>query len=124
MNAILKTIFLPLGVGVFAGIMSGLCGVGGGIVMVPCFTYLLGMDQKSAIATSMAVILPTAIMGASRFSQFGLINWKICLPTAIGAVLAAFFATAKAKELSNDSLTKIFAVVMILVGVSMFFKKG
>ena len=120
----MKAIFLPLGIGLLSGVMAGLCGVGGGIVMVPCFTYLLGMDQKAAIATSMAVIVPTAIVSVSRSAQYGAVQWKIMIPTAIGAVLAAYFATAKARELSNDSLTKIFAVLMIAVGVSMFFKKN
>lgn len=120
----MKAILLPLGIGLFAGVMAGLCGVGGGIVMVPCFTFLLGMEQKAAIATSMAVILPTAIMSVSRFAHFGMIQWNIFLPTAIGAITAAFFATEWAKKMSNEHLTKVFAVLMILVGVSMFFKKG
>lgn len=120
----MKAILIALGIGAFAGIMAGLCGVGGGIVMVPAFTFLLGMEQKAAIATSMAVIFPTSFMAIYRFNEMGHIQWNLALPVAIGAVLAAWFATGWVKQLSNDQLTKIFAVLMIAVGISMLFKKG
>lgn len=119
-----KALFLPLGIGLFAGSMAGLCGVGGGIVMVPAFTYLLGMEQKAAVATSMAVIVPTSLMAVGRFSQAGLVQWNIFWPTAIGAIFAAYFATGWMRKLNNEQLTKIFAVLMILVGISMLFKKS
>lgn len=120
----MKLLLLPLGIGLFAGVMAGLCGVGGGIVMVPAFVYLLGLDQKTAIATSMAVIVPTSLMAIGRFQQMGAVNWSLFWPTAIGAVLAAWLATGWVKQLSNEQLTKIFAVLMIAVGISMLFKKG
>jgi uncharacterized protein len=120
----MKLIFLPLGIGLFAGVMAGLCGVGGGIVMVPAFVYLLGMDQKAAIATSMAVIVPTSLMALGRFQQAGLIQWNIFWPTALGAIFAAYFATGWVRKLSNDELTRVFAVLMILVGISMLCKKA
>ncbi len=120
----MKTFLLPLAIGCFAGIMAGLCGVGGGIVMVPAFVYLLGMEQKAAIATSMAVIVPTSIMAIARFQQAGYVHWHIFWPTAIGAVAAAWLATGWVRKLSNDQLTKVFALLMILVGISMLFKKA
>lgn len=120
----MKLLLLPLGIGLFAGIMAGLCGVGGGIVMVPAFSFLLGMDQKTAVATSMAVIVPTSLMAIARFQQAGYVNWQVFWPTAIGAVAAAWLATGWVRKMSNDQLTKIFAVLMILVGISMLFKKS
>lgn len=120
----MKLILVPLAIGLFAGVMAGLCGVGGGIVMVPAFAYLLGMEQKAAIATSMAVIVPTSLMAIARFQQAGLVQWNIFWPTALGAILAAWLATGWVKKLGNDQLTKVFAVLMILVGISMLFKKS
>jgi len=120
----MKLILLPLAIGIFAGVMAGLCGVGGGIVMVPAFVYLLGLDQKAALATSMAVIVPTSIMAIARFQQTGLVQWHIFWPTALGAVVAAYFATGWVRKMGNDQLTKVFAVLMILVGISMLFKKA
>ena len=119
----MKLILLPILIGVLAGVIAGLCGVGGGILMVPAFVYLVGLEQKQAIATSMAVIAPTAAMAIFRFSDAGLVQWKIVIPTAIGSVIAALFAVSWAKEMSNHTLTRIFAFVMITVGVSMLFKK-
>ncbi len=120
----MKALLLPLGIGFFAGIMAGLCGVGGGIVMVPAFVYFLGMEQKAAIATSMAVIVPTSLMAIARFQQAGLVQWQVFWPTALGAMAAAWLATGWVRKLSNEQLTKIFAVLMILVGISMLFKKS
>lgn len=120
----MKLVVIPLLIGIFAGVMAGLCGVGGGIVMVPAFTFFLGMEQKAAVATSMAVIVPTAIMAITRFSQAGLVQWNIFLPTAIGAVATAWLATGWLKKLTNDQLTKIFAVMMILIGIFMLLRKN
>ena len=122
--ASMNLILICLGIGVFAGVTAGLCGVGGGLVMVPAFVYFLGMEQKAAVATSMAVIVPTAIMALVRFSQAGLVQWNVFWPTAIAAMATAYLATGWLKKMSNDQLTKVFAVLMILVGVSMLFKKA
>lgn len=103
--------------------MADLCG-GDGIVMVPALAYWLGMEQKAAIATSMAVIVPTSLIAIARFQQAGLVRWHIFRSTALGAVLAAYAATGCVKKISNDQLTKIFAVLMILVGIGMLFKKS
>ena len=120
----MKLILVPLVIGLFAGVMAGLCGVGGGIVMVPAFVFALGMEQKAAVATSMAVIVPTSMSAIWRFNETGFVQWNIFWPTAVGAVVAAWFATGWARQLSNDQLTRIFAMLMILVGISMLFKKG
>ena len=120
----MKVLLIALGIGLLAGVMAGLCGVGGGIVMVPAFVYFLGMEQKAAVATSMAVIVPTSLMAIARFSQAGLVQWNIFWPTAIGAVLTAWLATGWLRKLSNEQLTKIFAVLMIAVGITMLLKKS
>ncbi|MEO0416536.1 MAG: sulfite exporter TauE/SafE family protein [Verrucomicrobiota bacterium] len=120
----MKIIIIGVLIGVLAGVMAGLCGVGGGIVMVPAFVYFLGMEQKQAVATSMAVIVPTAAMAIFRFTGNGLVNWSVVIPAAIGAVIAAAFATEWMKSLSNTTLTRIFGVMLVAVGISMLFKKG
>ncbi|MEM9280357.1 MAG: sulfite exporter TauE/SafE family protein [Verrucomicrobiota bacterium] len=120
----MKLVLLSLGIGLLAGILAGLCGVGGGIVMVPAFVFLLGLEQKEAVATSIAVIVPTALIAIFRFSNAGLVQWNIFWPTAVGAMVAAWFATGWVRKLSNEQLTKIFAVLMIAVGISMLLKKA
>jgi uncharacterized membrane protein YfcA len=104
----MKLLFIPLAIGIFAGITAGLCGVGGGLVMVPAFVFLLGLEQKEAVATSMAVIAPTALLAIGKFTHAGFVKWNIFLPTAIGALAAAWLATDWMKRMSNEQLTRIF----------------
>jgi uncharacterized membrane protein YfcA len=118
-----QTLIIPFLIGAVGGLVAALCGVGGGVVMVPAFVVLLGMDQKQAIATSLAVIAPTAIMTILKHSGNDLVNWKLFFPTAVGACLFAFFAADWVKALSNETLTRIFAGVMIVLGCYMLFRK-
>ncbi len=120
----MKLILIPLLIGVLGGMVAALCGVGGGIIMVPAFVYLLGMEQKQAVATSMAVIAPTALMAITKFTSQNFVQWKVFIPTALGAVIAAYFTADYMKQLSNAQLTRIFAVILIVIGVSMLFKKA
>lgn len=110
--------------GAIAGLLGALCGVGGGIVMVPAFTFALGMGQKQAVATSLAVIVVTAVIATINNTIKGdLIDWKIVALTAIGAATAAWFGSDLMKSLSNEHLTKIFAVTLIAFGIVMLVKK-
>ncbi|MGI8603313.1 MAG: sulfite exporter TauE/SafE family protein [Verrucomicrobiales bacterium] len=112
-------------VGVVSGIAAGFCGVGGGIVMVPAFTQWFGLTQQQAIATSLAVIIPTSIVATTQNARgVGLIDWKLALATAIGACLTAWLAADWMKRLSNITLTRIFAVLLIAVGLRLLFAKG
>lgn len=120
----MKVFLIPLLIGVLAGVATGLCGVGGGIVMVPAFVFLLGLEQKEAVATSVAVIAPTALLALGRFTHSGLVQWNIFWPTVIGAMLTAWLATGWLRKLSNEQLTKIFAILLICVGVMMLFRKA
>jgi uncharacterized membrane protein YfcA len=112
-------IIIALLIGALGGLTAALCGVGGGLIMVPAFVLALGLDQKHAVATSLAVIIPTAFAATAQYARAGLVDWKIVLPTAIGAVLVAYFATDWMKSLSNVVLTRVFAVVLIGVGLRM-----
>lgn len=121
----MKLLIISLLIGVIAGCTAALCGVGGGIIMVPAFKYLLGLDQKQAIATSLAIIIPTALLATVRYSRVAdMIDWKIVAFTAIGACLAAWFATDLMKSLSNPALTKTFAILLIVSGVMMLWAEG
>jgi uncharacterized membrane protein YfcA len=112
-------------VGVFSGIAAGLCGVGGGIVMVPAFTQWLGLTQQQAVATSLAVIIPTSLVATAQNARGpGLIDWRLAAATALGACLTAWFAADWMKRLSNPVLTRIFAVLLILVGLRLLFLKS
>lgn len=120
----MKIIIITLLAGALAGLLGSLCGVGGGIVMVPIFTGLLGLDQKSAVATSLAVIVITSIIATSNnMIKADLIDWKLVSIAAVAVIFSAWFGSDLMKSLSNQQLTKIFAVSLILFGVFMLFKK-
>lgn len=110
---------VPAGIGVTSGVLAALCGVGGGIVMVPAFTMLLGLNQKIAIATSMAVIVPTAIAATAQHVKNGLVDWRVFAATAIAATLTSYFVADYVKQLKNETLTRIFAIVIIVIGTKM-----
>ena len=120
----MKLLFLGSLIGILAGLAGALCGVGGGIIMVPAFTLALGLEQKTAIATSLAVVVISGISGTANhvFSKSDLIDWKLVAVTATGAALAAWFGSDLMRTLSNQQLTRIFGVVMVLVGFPMLLR--
>lgn len=115
---------IPFLIGIASGVLAALCGVGGGVIMVPAFVMLLGLPQKMAVATSMAVIVPTAIAATSQHVKNELIDWKIAIPTAIAATLTSFFVADYVKQFKNETLTRIFAIVIIAFGVMMLVSPG
>lgn len=117
----------PLVIAVLIGIVSGavaaLCGVGGGIIMVPFFVLLLGMEQKVAVATSLAAIVLTALLASARNHGNHFIDWRVALASGIAGATVAWFAADALKHLSNATLNRIFAILLIVVGVRMLFQK-
>lgn len=121
----MKTVLVSLVIGLVAGCTAALCGVGGGLIMVPAFTYLLGLDQKQAVATSLAVIIPTAILTTTKYAKVsGLIDWPVVACTVVGACLAAWFAADWMQEMSSPSLTKGFAVLLVVSGMLMLWAEA
>ncbi|MCH1508353.1 MAG: sulfite exporter TauE/SafE family protein [Akkermansiaceae bacterium] len=120
-----KLLLTCLLVGVVAGLAGALCGVGGGIIMVPAFVLMLGMTQKTAVATSLAVVVVSGLSATANnvTSKSDLIDWKIVGITALGAVVAAWYGSDLMRSLSNQQLTKIFGVLMIVVGARMLIMK-
>jgi len=107
--------------GSFAGLAAALCGVGGGIVMVPVFVHLLGLGQKEAVATSLAAIGLTAVVTSFKNHGNGFIDWNIAIPAALASVVVAWFAADTLKKLSNQTLQVIFAVLLVAVGLHMLY---
>jgi uncharacterized protein len=105
--------------GVFAGVASGLLGVGGGTVMVPFLTLVVGYSQQRAEATSLLVILPTAIVGVLLLRRKGIGDLPRALTTgAIGAAGGALGATL-ALALPSHVLRIVFAAFLGAIGVRM-----
>ena len=120
----MKTFVIAALTGIAAGLLGALCGVGGGIVMGPAFVTALGFEQKKAVATSLAVIVVVAVIATLNNSrQPGLIDWKIVALAAVGAALAAWFGTDLMQKLSNQHLTRLFGVVLLVFGAKMLLGK-
>jgi uncharacterized membrane protein YfcA len=114
-------IFFCCLIGLLMGVLSGLIGIGGGIVAVPAMIYFLGIDPRVAMGTSLAIIVPVALAGAVKRFQQGDVDVIAFVSITIlgigGAILGAWLSS----YLSSVALQRIFAVFMILVGVKMMF---
>ena len=115
----MKIILVAILVGAVGGLVAALCGVGGGIIMVPAFVMALGMAQKSAVATSLAIIGPTAVVATLRnhSANPNLIDWKVFVFAAVAAVVVAFLGSDMMRAMSDERLTRIFGLVLVAVGL-------
>ncbi len=119
----MKTVLLLTSIGLLGGFIGALCGVGGGIIMVPTFVLGLGMDQKKAVATSMAVIVVTGLVATLNHARTpSSIDWRVVAFVAAGSAVASWWGTDLMKQMSNPLLTRVFAIVLILVGIRMLWK--
>ncbi len=116
------TLLTCLAIGIVSGVIAALCGVGGGVVMVPAFVFLLKLEQKTAVATSLAIIIPTALMATTQNARVGLVDWKVAAITAISASLFAYLGAGWLKTMSNDTLTRIFGIVLVVFGLRMLLQ--
>ncbi|MFY8128394.1 MAG: sulfite exporter TauE/SafE family protein [Chitinophagaceae bacterium] len=109
-------------IGFFSGMLSGLVGVGGGIIIVPCLVFFLALTQKQAQGTSLAVLtLPVVFLGMWQYYKNGHIDFKIVVLLAIGFVIGGYFGGKIANKISDDLLKKIFGVVLLLIAIRMLF---
>lgn len=110
-------------IGLVGGVISGLFGVGGGIVLVPAMMFFLGMGIKAAVGTSLVVIIPTAITGALKHHQLGNIDWKIVLALIPTATLGGYLGAWLTEQISAGSLKRAFGGFLILVGCKLLLFK-
>ncbi|MCX7712600.1 MAG: sulfite exporter TauE/SafE family protein [Chthoniobacterales bacterium] len=110
-------------VGILAGAIAAICGIGGGILMVPALVWLFRFPQKEAVATSLAAIVLISIAGSLRNHINGLIHWPAALTLTLAGAITSFFAADLLKHLSNTTLTRIFAILLILTGFHLLLSK-
>jgi len=116
---------LPTGIIVsfLVGFMASLYGVGGGSLMVPTMTLLLGFPPHIAVATSMFQIFLSAIVSASTHAFLSNINWWMLLALAPGAIVGGQIGARLSKRLPGQLLMKLLAVFLILVALRLMFKE-
>ena len=114
-----------LAIGIIAGFMSSLVGIGGGLVIVPALVLLFGINQKEAQGTSLMMLsLPVAFIGAFNYYKSGYANWKVALLLASTFMIGGFFGSKLAISLEMSVIKKVFAIFMIIIAVKyLFFEK-
>jgi uncharacterized protein len=115
------TYVLAVLLGVVAGILSGLFGVGGGILFVPTLTWL-GLTQLHAEATSLLAIIPTVLVGVWRQQGYGNVRWRAALVIGVASVGAAFGGAAVARTVPEATLRKLFAGMLILTAAQIAWR--
>ena len=110
-------------IGLVSGITSGLFGVGGGIVMVPAMVYLMKLDTKLAVGTSLAVIVPTAVMGVWKHQNLGNLNWPVALSLMPTALVGGYLGARLTELVSSADLKRIFGGFIVLVGLRLLLFK-
>jgi uncharacterized membrane protein YfcA len=107
--------------GVAAGILAGLFGVGGGILFVPALVAL-GLTQHEATGTSLLAILPTVVAGTWTQQRFGNVRWRAAAAIGIAAAAAAQGGAFLAEALPNDTLRKLFAAVLAMTALQLLWR--
>jgi uncharacterized membrane protein YfcA len=108
--------------GLAAGVLAGLFGVGGGILFVPTLTLVLGLTQIHAEASSLLAILPTAAAGAWRQRRYGNVRWRPALVLGLAAIAGVEAGVQIAEALPEHALRRLFGVLMLGVAAQLAWR--
>lgn len=112
-----------IGIGLAAGVLAGMFGIGGGLVIVPALIILAKMSATSATGTSLgALLLPVGALGAWEYWRHGHVNIRAALLLALGLFLGAWFGARLAVQLPPQVLRRSFAVLLLVVAVRLWVK--
>jgi uncharacterized protein len=116
------TIIILIIIGVAAGVLSGLIGVGGGIIIVPALVYFLAFSQQKAQGTSLGILLlPVGILAVMQYYKQGHVDVRVVLIVSLAFIAGGYFGSKLALNLPEATLKKIFAVVLIIIACKMLF---
>jgi uncharacterized membrane protein YfcA len=115
------TYVLAVLLGLAAGVLAGMFGVGGGILFVPAL-IALGLDNHDAIGTSLLAIVPTVLVGTWRQSRYGNVRWRAAAVIGVAAAASAQGGVVLAEALSDATLRRLFATLLVLVAVQIAWK--
>jgi uncharacterized membrane protein YfcA len=112
-------------VGLVAGVMSGMFGIGGGVVIVPMLVYILKFNQQRAQGTSLAVlVLPVAILGVMNYWKAGQVDTRAAAIIAAGFVLGGWIGSKVSLSMDETIVRRAFAVLLVVIAVQMWVGKG
>jgi uncharacterized membrane protein YfcA len=111
-------------IGLVAGVLAGLLGVGGGVVLVPALVLMLGFDQHVAQGTSLVVIVPAALAGSTVNYRRGRFRLLDAVLLVAGGLAGAAIGSSMALGLQDASLRRLFAVLLVAFGVQQLLPRG
>jgi uncharacterized membrane protein YfcA len=108
--------------GIVAGALSGLVGVGGGVVLVPILVLLFGFAQKEAQGTTLAMLcIPVGILAALTYYKAGYINFKAVGWIAAGFLLGSFAGSHMAVKIEGHTISRIFGGILLIISIKFLF---
>jgi uncharacterized membrane protein YfcA len=116
------TLILVAGIGLLAGVLAGLFGVGGGIVFVPTLVLGLGLTQLHAEASSLLAILPTAIVGTWRQQRYGNVEVRAALVIGIASIAGVQAGVLLAESLPEATLRRLFGGLLLLTAAQIAWR--
>ncbi|OFX79425.1 MAG: permease [Bacteroidetes bacterium GWE2_29_8] len=119
-----NTLIILIIIGLSAGLLGGITGLGGGIIIIPALIYFLKLEQHAAQGISIAVMLPPiGILAAYTYYKGGYVNIKYSAIIAVCFIIGAFFGSKIAINISANNLHKVFGVIFLIVALKMIFSK-
>lgn len=120
----ISTFVVLIIIGLLAGILSGLVGVGGGIIMIPLLIILMGLTQHQAIGTSVfAMLPPIGILAAMNYFKQGYVKWEYAVVIALTFVVGGYLGSKLSLSLPPQIVRRVFGVVMLIGGFKLIFSK-
>lgn len=108
-------------IGLITGLINGLLGIGGGTILIPAMVFLLNKEQHTAHGTSLAVILPTAIVSTVVYHANSHIDWSLALKIALSGMVGGYLGAKLMEQIPAASLRRIFGIFMAAAGLRMIF---
>lgn len=119
----MNTILFLIGIGLLAGFLSGILGIGGGVVMVPLL-LLVGFTQHQAQGTSLAAMIPpVTLLAVLQYHKEGHVDWKMALVISATFIIGGLFGSKLAIYFNEQLLKRIFGVLMLVIAIKMIFGK-
>ncbi len=110
--------------GLVAGVLSGIIGIGGGVIIVPALVFLFGLSQHQAQGTTLALLVPPiGILAAWTYYKAGYVNLEIAAFVCLGFVLGGLIGARIATAVPDAVLERIFGVVLLLISLKMIFAR-
>ena len=115
------TLLLVVLLGFAAGVLSGMFGVGGGILFVPSLSLIAGLTHLEAQATSLAAVIPVVAVGAWRQHAYGNVRWRAALWVGLTSAVGVAAGVVLADALSDDVLRRLFAALLLVVAARLLW---